>query len=123
MGAKIVIVVVLVGVFVAGYFLFFQDSSGGPQMMEQDKFVDAYVELAALAERMPIGTPEYDREKKRVLESMGLTPGQVEKALAAYNDQPERWQPVWERIQAALEKRQQELEPASGTAPTPADTN
>ncbi|GAB4319294.1 MAG: hypothetical protein Kow0074_08800 [Candidatus Zixiibacteriota bacterium] len=121
MVAKIIIVFVLVGLFVAGYFLFFQEGATGPQILEQDKFVQAYVELASLAERMPIGTPEYDREKRRVLETMGVTPEQVEKALATYNDHPEMWQPVWERIQKELEKREQDLEPASAT--TPADTN
>ena len=118
MSTKIIIVVLLVAVFVAAYFLLFQDSSSQPQVLEQDRFVNAYVELATLAEQMPIGTPEYEREKERVLRAIGVEPGQVEKALAMYNDRPELWQPVWERIQAELEKRQPDAEtaPASGTA-------
>ena len=122
MVAKIIIVVVLVGLFVAGYVLFFQEGTGGPQTLAQDKFINAYVELASLAERMPIGTPEYDKEKERVLASIGVTPEQVEKALATYNDNPELWQPVWERIQEKLEAREQEIEPAAAS-PSPPDTN
>jgi hypothetical protein len=122
MAGKILIVVVLIAVFVGGYFLFSRDSASGPQVMEQEKFVEAYVELAALAERMAIGTPEYDQDKERLLASMGITSEQVEKALATYNDHPEMWQPVWERIQEKLEERQQELEAAS-TAPAPPDSN
>jgi hypothetical protein len=54
---------------------------------------------------MPIGTPEYEREKERVLGRLGLEPSQVEAALAKFNDRPDLWHPVWEKIQIELEKR------------------
>jgi len=122
MSTKIIIVIALIVAFVAAYFLLFQDSSSQPQILEQDKFVDAYVELATLAEKMPIGTPEYTREKERVLHSIGVEPEQVEKALAMYNDHPDMWQPVWERIQKRLEERQSDVGSMPATE-TPHDSN
>lgn len=77
------------------------------QPIDDETFVKAYVELAILAETMAIGTPEYEAEKKRVLAGIGLTPEAVEKQLASYNDRPDLWHPLWEKIQAELQKRGQ----------------
>lgn len=77
------------------------------QPIDDETFVKAYVELAILAETMPIGTPEYEREKKRVLEAVGVTPEAVEKQLASYNERPDLWHPLWEKIQSELQKRSQ----------------
>jgi len=81
------------------------------QPIDDETFVKAYVELAVLAETMAIGTPEYEREKKRVLEAVGVTTEAVEKQLASYNDRPDLWHPLWEKIQSELQKRTQ----AAGT--------
>jgi hypothetical protein len=75
------------------------------QPIDEDTFVKAYVELATLAETMAIGTPEYEREKSRVLEGLGVTSEAVEKQLASYNNRPDLWHPIWEKIQAELQKR------------------
>ena len=105
MRVKLAILIVLViAVVVLGI------KSTESMAINQDQFVQAYVELATLAEQMPIGTPEYDQAKKQVLEKIGLKPEQVEEALAMYNQRPELWRPVWEKIQAELEKR----EPTTG---------
>jgi len=96
------IVIVAFGVFA---FKFYSGKTSESLAINQDQFVKAYVELAILAETMPIGTPEYEREKERVLGRMGLEPSQVEAALAKFNDRPDLWHPVWEKIQAELEKR------------------
>lgn len=77
------------------------------QPIDDDTFVKAYVELAVLAETMAIGTPEYEAEKKRVLEKVGVTPEAVEKQLASYNERPDLWHPLWEKIQSELQKRSQ----------------
>ncbi len=82
------------------------------QPIDDETFVKAYVELAVLAEKMPIGTLEYEQEKKRVLEGVGVTPEAVEKQLASYNERPDLWHPLWEKIQAELQKRAE----AAGTS-------
>jgi len=107
---KLAIIVVLVLVFGVIGFKYYSGQTTETMAIDQDQFVQAYVELATLAEQMPIGTPEYDREKARVLGKIGLKPEQVEEALAMYNERPELWRPVWEKIQAELEKR----EPTTG---------
>jgi hypothetical protein len=105
MRIKLAILVLLVLVFGVIGFKYYSGKTTETMAINQDQFVQAYVELATLAESMPIGTPEYDREKERVLGKIGLRPAQVEEALAMYNQRPELWRPVWERIQAELEKR------------------
>ncbi len=111
---KLAILLVLVIVFGVIGFKYYSGKTSETMAINQDQFVEAYVELATLAETMPIGTPEYDREKARVLAKIGLKPEQVEEALAMYNERPELWRPVWEKIQAELEKR----EPATGMEST-----
>ena len=110
MRVKLAILVVLVIAVVVLGIKFYPGKTTEAPAINQDQFVQAYVELATLAEQMPIGTPEYDQAKARVLEKIGLKPEQVEEALAMYNDRPELWRPVWEKIQAELEKR----EPTTG---------
>ena len=110
MRVKLAILVVLVIAVVVLGIKFYPGKSTETMAINQDQFVQAYVELAQLAEQMPIGTPEYDQAKARVLEKIGLKPEQVEEALAMYNNRPELWRPVWEKIQAELEKR----EPTTG---------
>lgn len=84
------------------------------QPIDDETFVKAYVELAVLAETMAIGTPEYEAEKKRVLEKVGVTPEAVEKQLASYNERPDLWHPLWEKIQSELQKRSQAAGGAGG---------
>jgi hypothetical protein len=90
------------------------DNRLAEQPIPDDVFVRAYVELAVLAESTPIGTPEYEREKKRVLEGVGVTPAAVEKQLASYNDRPDLWHPIWEKIQTELQKRSAETSNPGG---------
>ncbi|MEW5875092.1 MAG: hypothetical protein AB1752_07940 [Candidatus Zixiibacteriota bacterium] len=97
------IVIVAFGVFA---FKYYTGTTSESLAINQDQFVKAYVELAILAETMPIGTPEYEREKERVLGKLGLEPSQVEAALAKFNDRPDLWHPVWEKIQTELDKRE-----------------
>ena len=114
---RIAIIMALVAVFAGVLVLYMNGGLGivNPENrrvikdgIDEDVFVKAYVELATLAETMPIGTPEYDREKVRVLGSMGVTPEKVEKQLASYNNRPDQWRPIWEKIQAELAKRAQQ---------------
>jgi hypothetical protein len=123
MKIKIAIVAVLLLAFAAFIYLWQTGKLGivNPenkkvegQAIDDSTFVKAYVELATLAESMPIGTPEYEREKKRVLEGLGVTPEAVEKQLASYNDRPELWHPLWEKIQAELQKRSAQTPASSG---------
>lgn len=118
MRLKIIIIALLAAAFVAlvlfVYPKFSHDTPepanpvaavSDPKGITQDQLVRAYVELATLAETTPIGTPEYDKAKTRVLGQIGLEPGQIEKTLAEYNEHPEKWRPIWDRIQEELTKR------------------
>jgi hypothetical protein len=117
MRLKIIIVVLMVAAFTTLGIVYFKSSddtlgtttapaaASDPKAVTEDQIVRAYVELATLAETTPIGTPEYDIEKTRVLGQIGLEPGQIEKTLAEYNERPEKWRPIWDRIQSELAKR------------------
>jgi hypothetical protein len=104
--------------FMKGYLGGRDAMSAGDEPLETSEFVAAYVQLAMLAETMPIGTPEYDQERIRVLSEIGIKPEQVERTLAYYNERPDLWRPIWEQIQADLVGRLDD----SKTAPMPADT-
>ncbi len=112
MRIKVIVVVLLILVFGVVGIVYFSDDSGEAFAIDQDQFVNAYVELATLAEQMPIGTDEYELAKARVLQRIGLEPGQVEQALARYNERPDLWRPIWERIQDELKERVGDIEPA-----------
>jgi hypothetical protein len=118
MRLKIIIIALLAAAFVTLGVFYLRSASNTPEPVSpaaaavsdpkgitQDQLVRAYVELATLAETTPIGTPEYDKAKTRVLAQIGLEPGQIEKTLAEYNEHPEKWRPIWDRIQEELTKR------------------
>ncbi len=119
MRLKIIIIALLLIAFTTIGIVYFRttdDPTGAPtepaaastapgKSITEDQIVRAYVELATLAESTPIGTPEYEKEKTRVLGQIGLEPGQIEKTLAEYNEHPEKWRPIWDRIQDELNKR------------------
>jgi hypothetical protein len=117
MRLKITIIALMVAAFVGLGIVYFQSTdetlgtapspaaASDSKAVTEDQIVRAYVELATLAETTPIGTPEYDQEKTRVLGQIGLEPGQIEKTLAEYNERPEKWRPIWDRIQSELAKR------------------
>ena len=117
MRLKIIIIALLAAAFVTLGVIYLKSASNTPEPanptaaasepkgITQDQLVRAYVELATLAETTPIGTPEYDKAKTRVLGQIGLEPGQIEKTLAEYNEHPEKWRPIWDRIQEELTKR------------------
>src|SRR3989304_1287782 len=91
MRLKITIIALMAAAFVALGIVYFQSSdetlgtapatatASDSKAVTEDQIVRAYVELATLAETTPIGTPEYDKEKTRVLGLIGLEPGQIEK--------------------------------------------
>ena len=113
MKLRIAIITIVVLAFAVVVTLYFKGSLGivnpvRPTIeapIDDDAFVKAYVELATLAETMPIGTPEYEQAKARVLIGMGLSPEKVEKQLASYNTRPDSWRPIWVKIQAELARR------------------
>jgi hypothetical protein len=127
MRLKITIIAIMAAAFVALGIVYFQSSdetlgnappaatASASKAVTEDQIVRAYVELATLAETTPIGTPEYDLEKTRVLGQIGLEPGQIEKTLAEYNERPEKWRPIWDRIQSELAKRNALPEDTSAT--------
>jgi len=127
MKLRIVIIAVLVLLFVGVGAMYLTGNLGivNPvklqveKAIDEDTFVRAYVELAVLAETTPIGTPEYEQAKARILGDMGLTPEKVEKQLASYNDRPDLWRPLWEKVQAELARRSQTT---SGDVPSARDT-
>jgi hypothetical protein len=102
MRIKIMILVLLVVGFAVVGFISFSGTTPESSVINQDQFVEAYVSLATLAEKMAIGTPEYEREKARILKDIGIEPSDVEEALAYYNERPEQWRPIWEKIQDKL---------------------
>ncbi|HEX9750209.1 MAG TPA: hypothetical protein VGB22_02805 [candidate division Zixibacteria bacterium] len=114
MRLRIIILVLLLVVFGGAIAAFQLGYVGGPaasipDTLSEDQLVEAYVRLAQLAEHMPIGTPEYDDARKRVLAEMNTTPERVEQTLAYYNERPEEWKPVWEKIQGRLTDQLEEI--------------
>lgn len=84
--------------------------AAGSEPLDADDFVAAYVELAKLAESTPIGTPEYQKARERVLGHIGVTPAQVEETLTYYNSRPDLWRPIWEQIQTQLADELEEFQ-------------
>lgn len=123
MRLRLTILIVLVLFFAAMIVVYVVRGMGdgtpttSDEPLATDKFVIAYVELAKLAETMPIGTDEYNKERERILLEIGVTPAQVEETLAYYNERPDLWRPIWEEIQTRLAEQLEDV-----SQPQPPDT-
>jgi len=80
-------------------------NSSAKRLFDRETFISLYVDLEIVAEKVGIGTPEYEAVRDSILTSYGTTFDDVTAMLTAYDAEPEKWAEIWEGILAELEQR------------------
>ncbi len=71
--------------------------------LSEEKFVEVYVQLSIASEMYDTSSTELEEERKKILEKFGVTQQEIEHFIKEYNQNPEKWAKVWEKIVHRLE--------------------
>ena len=88
-------------------FLFVLDCGKGKHVPSpQEKFVQVYVELVKLRERLPSTNPVFVDSSRTILKKYGLTKQEYDQNLAYFNEEPERWEAFYQEVLKRLEHKE-----------------
>jgi hypothetical protein len=87
-------------------FIIFSSLKTSPRLSEE-KFVEVYVQLSMALETFDADSGDLEQERKKVLDRYGVTQEEIDEFVMDYNQNPEKWAKVWERIVQKLEEKKQ----------------
>ncbi len=87
-------------------FIILNSPKTSPKLSEE-KFVEVYVGLSIALETYDADSGGLEQERKRILERYGVTQKDIDEFVKNYNQNPEKWAKVWERIVQTLEEKKQ----------------
>ena len=70
---------------------------------QQERFLNVYVELQRLRDRLPDQVVSKD-SSKAIIQKHGFTQAEFQRSLAYFNEKPERWEAFYKEAQKRLEK-------------------
>jgi len=105
---------VIIGVFILCIiaFLLFR-ALKPPSELSENKFVEVYVQLSIANEMFTSDTLKLNDERERIFQQAKVTPEEMNRFVNRYNQKPEEWGRVWEKIVKWLseESTQQKRKP------------
>ncbi len=66
--------------------------------------MEVYVQLSIASEMYDTNPDKLEQERKRILKKHGVTQEEIDHFIKEYNQNPEKWAKVWERIVRRLEE-------------------
>ena len=66
--------------------------------------MEVYVQLSIASEMYDTNPDKLEQERKRILKKHGVTQEEIDHFIKEYNQNPEKWARVWERIVRRLEE-------------------
>ncbi len=106
---KTIIVVLVLLLAIALFFIL--NNLRTPSKLSEDKFAEVYVQLSIASEMYESKPVELEQERKKILEKYDVTQDEIDHFIEEYNQDPERWARVWEKIVRKLEEEKGEANP------------
>jgi SOS response regulatory protein OraA/RecX len=72
--------------------------------LSEEKFVEVYVQLSIASEMYDTSSTELKEERKKILEKYNVTQEEIDRFIKEYNQNPEKWANVWEKIVRRVEE-------------------
>jgi len=66
--------------------------------------VEVYVQLSVASEMYDADPAKLEQEREKILEEFGVTQEEIDHFVKEYNQNPEKWAKVWEKIVRRLEE-------------------
>jgi hypothetical protein len=76
-------------------------------MLSEDKFVEVYVQLSIASEMYDTNPAKLEEERKKIFEKYGVAQEKLDQFIREYNQNPEKWAQVWEKIVRRLEEEKE----------------
>jgi hypothetical protein len=72
--------------------------------LSEEKFVELYVQLSIASEMYDTDPAKLEEGRKKIFEKYGVAQEKLDQFIKEYNQNPEKWANVWERIVRRLEE-------------------
>jgi DNA anti-recombination protein RmuC len=72
--------------------------------LSEEKFVELYVQLSIASEIYDTDPAKLEEERKKIFEKYGVAQEKLDQFVKEYNQNPEKWANVWEKIVRRLEE-------------------
>jgi len=99
---KLITVISVVFLLIVLFIIF--DSLKTSSELSCEKFVEVYVQLSVASEMYDTDPAKLEQERKKILKKHGVTQEEIDHFIKEYNQNPEKWAKVWERIVRRLEE-------------------
>ena len=66
--------------------------------------MEVYVQLSVASEMYDADPAKLEQEREKILEEFGVTQEEIDHFVKEYNQNPEKWAKVWEKIVRRLEE-------------------
>jgi len=99
---KLITVISAVFLLIILFIIF--DSLKTSSELSYEKFAEVYVQLSVASEMYDTDPAKLEQERKKILKKRGVTQKEIDHFIEEYNQNPEKWAKVWERIVRRLEE-------------------
>ncbi|MCJ7577178.1 MAG: DUF4296 domain-containing protein [candidate division Zixibacteria bacterium] len=98
------LIIIIFGIFISIIlFIIFYPLKTSSKLSE-DKFVEVYVQLSIASEMYDTSSTKSEEERKKILKQYNVTQEEIDHFIKEYNQNPEKWAKVWEKIVRRLEE-------------------
>ena len=73
--------------------------------------MEVYVQLSIASEMYDTNPAKLEQEREKILRNHNVTQEEIDHFIKEYNQNPEKWAKVWERIVWRLEKEKEKTNP------------
>ena len=77
--------------------------------LTSEKFAEVYVKLAIARRASGSDASKWITEKERILKEHNLSSEKINQFIKKYDQTPEKWAPLWEKIISRLQEKQGKL--------------
>ena len=93
---KLIIIIFVIFISIILFIIFYPLKTSSK--LSEEKFVEVYVQLSIASEMYDTSSTKSEEERKKILEKFGVTQQQIDHFIKEYNQNPEKWAKVWEKI-------------------------
>ena len=87
-------------------FIVFNSLKTSPEL-SKEKFVEVYVQLSIASEMYETNPDTLEQERKKIFQDNGVSQEEIDHFVKVYNQNPEKWAEVWEKVVRRLEEEKE----------------
>jgi len=105
------LIIIIFAIFVSIILFIVFNSLKTSSELSQEKFVEVYVQLSVASEMYDTDPAKLKEERKKILKKYSVTQEEIDHFIKEYNQNPEKWAKVWEKIVGRLGEEKEKTNP------------